>query len=81
MFYHQKNFQLKINTGSSFSNENKHGVFFFFAVLLYARQESEDSFQPVHIHPPTLAGLAKGVSFFLTSFICNIFDNKNVFVK
>ncbi|KAF8785141.1 grainyhead-like protein 1 homolog isoform X4 [Argiope bruennichi] len=30
-------------------------------VLLYARQESEDTFQPLHIHPPTLAGLAKGI--------------------
>ncbi|KFM66062.1 Protein grainyhead, partial [Stegodyphus mimosarum] len=30
-------------------------------VLLYARQESEDTFQPLHVHPPSLAGLAKGI--------------------
>ncbi|KAF8785140.1 grainyhead-like protein 1 homolog isoform X2 [Argiope bruennichi] len=35
--------------------------YFSLPVLLYARQESEDTFQPLHIHPPTLAGLAKGI--------------------
>ncbi|XP_054721356.1 protein grainyhead-like [Uloborus diversus] len=30
-------------------------------VLLYARQESEDTFQPLHIYPPSLAGLARGI--------------------
>ncbi|GIY40524.1 protein grainyhead [Caerostris darwini] len=30
-------------------------------VLLYARQDSEDTFQALHIHPPTLNGLAKGI--------------------
>ncbi|XP_035214512.1 protein grainyhead-like, partial [Stegodyphus dumicola] len=30
-------------------------------VLLYARQESEDTFQPLHVNPPTLAGLARGI--------------------
>ena len=34
----------------------------FQIVLIYAKQENEDYFHPLHLVPPTLVGLAMAVS-------------------
>ncbi|XP_015920555.1 grainyhead-like protein 1 homolog isoform X2 [Parasteatoda tepidariorum] len=47
-------------------------------VLVYTRQDSEEAFQPLHICPPTLAGLAKGIE---NKYSINIDSIRNVYKK
>lgn len=47
-------------------------------VLLYAKQENEEVFHPLHLVPPTLVGLALAASFlfsyYFTMLIINFLD-------
>lgn len=54
-------------------------------VLLYAKQENEEVFHPLHLVPPTLVGLALAASFlfsyYFTMLIINFLDWKQVQIR